>query len=215
MTLVDGQRTDLVSVYDQLATSYDVLHQRWLRYAGGEAQAALEAAVRAVLRSDDKVLDVGCGTGAFARRLLAEGLLPENLTLVDPSNRMLQCCDDIPCLKTNGRLEQLPFANAEFDVVTCAWAIETVADPSLAIAELCRTTREGGTVCLAFCAERPSRGLADWILKRRLIWRGTGRFLSVDAISSQIEANGEFSVQIVPLTGPASMIVARRMTSCI
>ena len=42
---------DRVDLYDQIAPQYDKLHSRWLRYAGGEAQAALEAAVRAIARS--------------------------------------------------------------------------------------------------------------------------------------------------------------------
>lgn len=215
MTLADSQRSDLVALYDRLAASYDTLHHRWLKFAGGEAQSALEAAVRAVVRPNDKLLDVGCGTGAFARRLLADGLLPENLTLVEPSSQMLQRCADIPCFKVDGRLESLPFADAAFDVVTCAWAIETVADPALAVAELCRMTRDGGMLCLAFCADRPSRGLADWVIKQRLIWRETGKFLSVPEVSCHIKASGDFDVQNVPLTGPVSMIIARRSKRCL
>jgi len=211
MTHLDARRGDLVPLYDQLAASYDVLHQRWLRCAGGEAQSALEAAVRAVLRPGDRLLDVGCGTGAFARRLLREGFAAQNLALVDPSVEMLHLCDDIPCYKVNGRLDALPFEAAEFDVVTCAWVIETVPDPARAIAELCRMTRDGGTLCIAFCAEKPCRSIWDWCLKRTLIWRGTGRFIRVEDIVRYICDCGNFCVQEVPLSGPASMIVARRV----
>ena len=105
MTCVDGETRDAVELYSRLAPSYDLLHRRWLKYAGGEAQAALEAAVRGAYRPGAALLDVGCGTGAFARALLSEGVAAEDLTLLDPSAAMLSRCADLPCLKVPGRIE--------------------------------------------------------------------------------------------------------------
>ena len=141
---------DLTGLYDRLAPDYDRLHRRWLHHAGGEAQAALEAAVRALTTRDTTLLDVGCGTGNFTRALIAEGMSPERVTLLDPSDAMLARCADIPAMKHKGRLEALPFADGAFDVVTCAWVLETVPHPEAALCELCRVVRRGGAVCIAF-----------------------------------------------------------------
>ncbi|MCV3271283.1 methyltransferase domain-containing protein [Roseobacter sinensis] len=210
MTLVDYKPPDLVPLYDRLASSYDRLHRRWLRHAGGEAQAALEAAVRAFAAPDARLLDAGCGTGAFARRLVAEGFAPNRLTLLDPSEAMLQRCTDIPSDKVLGRLEAMPFEDHTFDVLTCAWALETSTDLTLAIAEMFRVLRPGGLLCLAFCADQPPRGVMDWIISRTLQLRGTGRFLSVRGVTALIEAQGSSRVVSVPLTGPVATVIAQR-----
>jgi ubiquinone/menaquinone biosynthesis C-methylase UbiE len=210
MTMIAQPPDDLAPLYDRLAPSYDFLHRRWLRFAGGEAQAALEAAVRAFATPGTRLLDAGCGTGAFARRLLKEGFDPDHLTLLDPSGEMLRSCKDIPSRKILGRLESMPFADGCFGVLTCAWALETVPDPAKAIPEMLRVVAPGGLICMAFCAQRPPRGVLDWLISWSLSLRGTGRFLSVREITALVSENGGSGIVSVPLTGPVATVVARR-----
>ena len=202
--------SDAVDLYDRLAPRYDKLHHRWLRHAGGEAQAALEGLVRALATPNSRLLDAGCGTGNLARRLIAEGMPPNLMTLLDPSAAMLARCADIPVPKIQGRLESLPFEDGTFDLVTCAWALETVPDPHLALSELCRVVRAGGALCLAFCADEPARGLADSLMRQALLFRGTGRFMSRSRLMQAIERFENFEVRAIPSHGPASTLLARR-----
>ena len=202
---------DLIATYDRLAANYDTLHRRWLQHAGGEAQAALEAVVRALATTDTNLLDVGCGTGAFARSLIAEGMSPTRVTLLDPSKAMLKFCIDTNARQVNGRLEALPFESRTFDVVTCAWSLETVQDVELALQELSRVVRHKGVLCLAFCAQKPSRGLADQLMRLAVTWRGTGRFLSCKQVLDTLQKSGEFDVRTVPTQGPAATLLARRL----
>lgn len=199
-----------VERYDTLAPRYDRLHHRWLRHAGGEAQAALEALVRALAAPDKQFLDAGCGTGHLARSLLSEGMSPATMTLLDPSQAMLSQCADLPVPKVKGRLEALPFTDATFDIVTCVWALETTTDPDLALAELCRVVRPGGVLCLVFCADMPARGLTDSVMRQALLYRGTGRFLSRERVIEEIERTQEFSVRTIPSNGPAATLLAKR-----
>lgn len=201
---------DAVDLYDKLAPHYDKLHHRWLRHAGGEAQAALEGLVRALATPNSRFLDAGCGTGNLARRLIAEGMPPNLMTLLDPSAAMLARCADIPVPKIQGRLESLPFEDGTFDLVTCAWALETVPDPHLALTELCRVVRAGGALCLAFCADEPARGLAERLMRQALLLRGTGRFMSRSRLMQVIERFENFEVRAIPSHGPASTLLARR-----
>lgn len=203
----------MVERYDTLAPSYDKLHHRWLRYAGGEAQAALEALVRALVAPGQQVLDAGCGTGQLARALLSEGMLPARMTLLDPSKAMLAQCADLPVPKVVGRLESLPFDNDTFDIVTCVWALETATDPEIALKELCRVVRPGGVLCLAFCADTPARGLTDSVMRQALLYRGTGRFLSRDRVIDAIESVSGFTVRSVPTHGPAATLLAKRRSA--
>jgi ubiquinone/menaquinone biosynthesis C-methylase UbiE len=202
--------SDGVGLYNKLAPHYDKLHKRWLRHAGGEAQAALEGLVRALATPSSKFLDAGCGTGNLARALIAEGMSPNLMTLLDPSAAMLSRCADIPVPKLQGRLESLPFEDGAFDLVTCAWALETVPDPNLALTELCRVVRPGGALCLAFCADEPARGLSDCLMRQALLFRGTGRFLSRSRLMRAIESFDGFEVCAIPSHGPASTVLARR-----
>jgi len=204
----DGERA--IRLYDRLAPVYDRLHQRWLRFSGGEAQAALEAAVRVEIRPDSHILDAGCGTGLFARRLVSEGVLPEQITLLDPSRAMLKRCGDLPVEKTHGRLEALPFSDASFDIVTCAWAIEVLPAPGDAVDEFARVLRPGGLLCLTFCAEKRTQSLTDWIMPKRLVCRKTGRFLDIEAIRAQVSRTMACDVRLLPSAGPAATLIARR-----
>lgn len=208
--LAETPISDAVDLYDKLAPRYDKLHHRWLRHAGGEAQAALEGLVRALATPNSKFLDAGCGTGNLARALIAEGMPSNLMTLLDPSAAMLARCADIPVPKIQGRLESLPFEDGTFDLVTCAWALETVPDPHLALSELCRVVRAGGALCLAFCADEPARGLADSLMRQALLFRGTGRFMSRSRLMQAIERFENFEVRAIPSHGPASTLLARR-----
>ena len=202
-----------VEQYNTLAPRYDKLHNRWLRHAGGEAQAALEALVRALITPDKQFLDAGCGTGHLARSLLSEGMPPATMTLLDPSHAMLAQCADLPVPRITGRLEALPFTDATFDIVTCVWALETTSDPNFALAELCRVVRPGGVLCLAFCADMPARGLTDSVMRQALLYRGTGQFLSRRHVTQWIESVGGFSVSTIPTNGPAATLLAKRSIS--
>lgn len=199
-----------VDFYDRLAPRYDRRHMRWLRYAGGEAQAALEAAVRALDGPGAQVLDVGCGTGAFARRLVREGVCPSRLTLVDPSDAMLARCGDIPALKVQAPVESLPFAPGRFDIVTCAWVLETVPDPELALDILCDMVRPSGVLCLVFCADRPARDPLNWLIRQALTFRGGGRFLAPSRVQDSLRRRG-FGPVSVPCSGTAAVVLARRI----
>ncbi|MFK7942640.1 MAG: class I SAM-dependent methyltransferase [Paracoccaceae bacterium] len=201
---------DCVRLYDRLAPDYDRLHRRWLRHAGGEAQVALEAAVRALATPDTNLLDAGCGTGTFARTLVAEGVSPACVTLLDPSDEMLTRCSDLPARRVKGWLEALPFEDGEFDMVTCAWALETTPAPKLALRELCRVVRPGGVLCLAFCAQAPAHAPAAWLMRQAIMWRGTGQFLSREHVANEIRGLGGFEVRLIPSNGPAAALLAHK-----
>lgn len=210
LAALGAQPTGVAALYDRIAPRYDRAHRRWLRHAGGQAQAALEAAARAVATPQARLLDAGCGTGAFARALIAEGDAPARMTLLDPAPAMLARCADLPVRRVAGRLEALPFANASFDVVTCAWALETTPDLDLALRELRRVLRPGGALLLAFCADAPAGDATAWLMRQAVKWRGAGCFLRRDRVVRALRADGAFDVKPLPVSGPAAALLARR-----
>ncbi len=121
-------------------------------YEGVSFQAYLfQERIRLVLgligeREGGKVLDVGCGPGMMARRLV-EGKW--NVFGLDMSPEMVrECRDDIGrsdrSAFLSGRLESLPFKEGAFDAVLGMGVLEYVADTQGALAELARVTKPGG-----------------------------------------------------------------------
>ena len=195
--------------YDRLSDQYDRSHARWLRHEGGEAQCAFEGAAAALMRPDLSMLDVACGTGATIRRLIASAGAPSDLMLLDASQRMLDRCADLPGGRVKGLMQRLPFRADRFDLVTCAWGIETLDHPDPALAELVRVTRPGGHICLVFCAERPVRTIWGYGLTRRIAAAGLGRFLDAGMIQRGLARLGAADIRVLHCTGPAAALLAR------
>jgi len=196
-----------LNIYNDLAGSYSRAHARWLRFAGGEAQCAFEGAVTALLRPGMRLLDVACGTGTVARRLLSglDGQI--YLVLLDASQIMLGQCRDLPAKRITGCMKSLPFPENGFDVLTCAWGIETLDDPYPALSEFMRVTRGGGHVCLVFCADRPPRSLADRALRHRISYSGRGAFLSHERVHDLAKAAGARRIQSLHCSGSAAAMI--------
>ena len=122
---------------------YELLMGRWstrladpfLDFAGGAP--------------DEKVLDVGCGTGSLTFRLAARGTA-RSISGIDYSAPYI---DYAKQRSADPRIEfrvgdacSLPFPDGSFDRVLALLVLHFVAQPEQAIAEMCRVTRPGGTV---------------------------------------------------------------------
>ncbi len=197
------------AAYARIAQRYDSLHHRWLRYAGGGAQAAFEAAVMMAVRPGAQVLDAGCGTGALARRLLAQ-CPGAQATLLDACPDMLAQAADVRARRVEGSLLDLPFADAGFDLVTAAWSIETTDCPARALRELQRVLRPGGDLVLVFCSDAaPELPLAR-LLRLAVQMRSTGRFLRADAVEALLRRNAAGRTLRLPSLGPATAMLFRK-----
>jgi SAM-dependent methyltransferase len=126
--------------------------------AGAESEiAAREEYVRLLgVSPGERVLDVGCGSGA-ATRTLAQRVGPNGrVTGLDPSSALLKIArglvekaglDGLIELR-EGDCRALPFPEASFDAVLAATALSHVPDPGRALAEMVRVTRPGGRVAI-------------------------------------------------------------------
>lgn len=93
-----------------------------------------------------RVLDAGCGRGCIARAL-ASRFPAADIWGTDHSELMLS---HLPAgmSRRRGSIQNLPFADGDFDLVICVEAIEHAGNPPGAVAELCRVTRPGGRVVI-------------------------------------------------------------------
>src|SRR5258708_2559107 len=94
-------------------------------------------------RSGARALDVGCGTGFNVGRLLERGF---SVTGIEPSTGMRErAIRDNPRAEIrDGDIRALTFEGERFDVVLCVEVLRYLADPSIALAEICRVLAPGG-----------------------------------------------------------------------
>jgi SAM-dependent methyltransferase len=94
-------------------------------------------------------LDVGCGTGALTRTILAQAQ-PAHILGVDPSeafvNYARQNISDSRATFEVGGAQALPVEDASFDVTVAGLVLNFVPDAAAALAEIKRALRPGGLI---------------------------------------------------------------------
>ncbi|MEI3854146.1 MULTISPECIES: class I SAM-dependent methyltransferase [Ensifer] len=121
------------------AGEYEDLYRRHPRVHEGTDNS--EACVRKITASivGDSVCDVGCGTGVLLKRIREANPEVKRLTGVDFA------IDDAARIEgveyRAAMIEDLPFADGEFDTVVCTHVIEHILDYRKAISELRRIAR--------------------------------------------------------------------------
>jgi ubiquinone/menaquinone biosynthesis C-methylase UbiE len=99
-----------------------------------------------------RVLDVGCGTGSLSSCLAqnAEIVSVRGIDLSEAYVRHAQCKNhDARLTFQVGDACSLPFPDASFDLTASMLALQFIPRPELAVREMCRVTRPGGTVAAA------------------------------------------------------------------
>lgn len=125
-------------------------------------QSSLNALLEAFVGRVDRILDVGCGTGATTVAMaLSHGLSASEVIGVDPNAHSIEAAvvrargyhlpEDRCGFRIIGVGEPLPYEDESFDLTTCVSVIEYVhriEDRHALVAELERVTRPGGHILL-------------------------------------------------------------------
>ena len=132
--------------FDRWARTYERdLASRWLRVPQRAAMAALR------LESDDRFLDVACGTGAAVRDAAPH---VERAAGFDLSSAMLARARELAAELPNADFSEgdvgarLPFADGEFTAILCTSAFHHFPDPGAATREIARVLAPGGRVVI-------------------------------------------------------------------
>ena len=143
------------AMFNAIARSYDLnnrIHSLW-RDEAWRKRAVVEAAVQ----RGEEVLDCACGTGdltqAFAKGTQAQRVIGSDFTegMLEIARHKQERLHEhvaqrIEYLQADA--QQLPFDDQSFDVVSIAFGIRNVQDPSRAIAEFYRVLRPNGRLII-------------------------------------------------------------------
>ena len=132
--------------FGRLASSYDRRHHR---YTQRTLHRALEALT---LSGEERVLDVGCGTGEF-EQLVRERYPQARLVGIDVTPQMLEVARgkfrDVPEITfLRMEAEALPFAPGSFDVVVSCNMLHHVRAVDVVLREWARVLRPGGRLII-------------------------------------------------------------------
>jgi ubiquinone/menaquinone biosynthesis C-methylase UbiE len=157
------------------------LRARKAAYINAEGDDPREFAFAAVAEiAPGKVLEVGGGEGELAERIRDE--LGAEVIGIDQSERMVEIQQSKRIDARVGDVQELPFADGEFDVVVAAWMLYHVPDLQRGLAELARVLRAGGRLVAVTNAADHLREL--WDLAHRASSVGKFTFNSENAEAS-------------------------------
>ena len=131
---------------------WEAAAEDWATFQERTMLPMFEAVIARIEHWDVCVLDIGCGSGMFAERLIDNGMAVDGL---DASAALLAVARRVaPRARfRQGDMEMLPYDARTFDVVTAIDSLQYAADPQQALWEARRVTKRGGQIFIATWGE--------------------------------------------------------------
>jgi SAM-dependent methyltransferase len=142
---------------------------RYERIAPSLLPASEAAVARVALRSDEQVLDLGCGSGNATVLLARTGA---RVAAVDPEPRLLDVAgqrladEGLDAVFIEGVAGDIPLPDASVDAVVSVFAMVFAPDPDRVVSEVSRVLRQSGRV--VFTAWIPEGAMFEVTRDRRL-----------------------------------------------
>lgn len=121
-----------------------------------------------LVREGTSLLDLGCGSGYFCQMAARRGAQVSGLDAAAPLLAIARERVDSGDFR-DGEMEDLPFANQTFEVVTGLNCFQFAANPSNALREAARVTMAGGTVVIGTFGKPQDSDVTAYIAAMRAL----------------------------------------------
>ena len=232
---VDKSGDRVRGMFAEIAPRYDLVNR--LLSGGIDVLWRRTTVRRAPPPPAGAMLDVCCGTGDLALAYAAKAGPAVRIVASDFCRPMLDR-GEVKAAKVGRAIDwveadamRLPFADAEFDLVTVAFGLRNIADTARGLAEMARVTKPGGKLAiLEFSLPRSALVRAGYLWYFRNVLPRLGNavarngtdaytylnqsveeFPSGERLATIVRAAGFDAVEMVPLTfGIATLTIATR-----
>jgi SAM-dependent methyltransferase len=166
------------AVFDLYADRYD----SWFERHPGLYAAELQA-LRALLPESKRGIEIGVGSGRFARHLgIRYG--------VDPALRLLEMARGRGIRTICARAEGLPFQTACFDLVLIVTALCFFDDPEAALKEARRVLLPKGTILMGMIDPDSPPGVDFIRVNKESVFFQEARFYGIEAVTRLLKKVG-------------------------
>jgi SAM-dependent methyltransferase len=157
---------------------------------------APQIADAAKVASDDRVLDVGCGTGVLARAAADRVADASQVTGLDLNEGMLAVARRLrPQIDwRQGDATKLPFPDGSYDVVVSQFALMYFPDRGAAIREMVRVLRPGGRLAVAVWG--PYERATGYVILTEIARRRCGK-AAADVLTAPFQLGDEDTVHVL------------------
>lgn len=140
------------SEFERTASSYDL---RWAKYNLGSHLATIR---NLPLRGNERILDLGCGTGELERHIQCKwpGVTVVGVDLCQKmvSHARAKVSQELPIRFLCANAQNLPFPDGVFDLVVSSSAFHFIPDSEGALREIKRVVVPGGHIVITdWCAD--------------------------------------------------------------
>lgn len=152
----------MAEIFDPWPEKYD----QWFKTSLGKLVQGYEGELIVTMLKPghgELILDAGCGTGIFTAHPLERDARVVGLELSRPMLvRTMFKSEGRHSLPVQGDMRNLPFADGSFDKAVSVTAIEFIGNAKLAVEEIFRVTKPGGTIVVATL-----NSLSPWARRRK------------------------------------------------
>jgi SAM-dependent methyltransferase len=167
-----------ISPFEKYADRYE----EWFEKNRWVYEAELRA-VKAMIPARGRGLEIGVGTGRFAKPLGIRNA-------VEPSKRMRDFAQKRGIRTLNGVAEELPFEDSAFDFVLMVTTVCFLDDIGKALIEAHRVLCDGGVLIIGFVDRNSQMGKIYLKRQQENVFYKDATFLSVDELIEQMNQAG-------------------------
>ncbi|RPI87624.1 MAG: methyltransferase domain-containing protein [Chloroflexi bacterium] len=177
--------------FDEWSKNYDGFRlSKWFQFTQKLATSVMD------IKPDNRVLDVGCGTG-YAVIEIARRLDQGKAYGIDISTGMVErAIKNIPGELSNrvsfrqASAEYIPYPNSDFDYILCTNSFHHYPEPPRALREMYRVLRPGGLLVILDNAIDLSLYTWAWDRLLRLFEKGHVRYYTTKELGEMISKAG-------------------------